>query len=187
MSRPSPTPVASGGPSLEADIAIEDDRWRAHGCIEAAAIAAARAVGDADPAVFTGPCAATIQLTDDASIAALNAQFRNKDAATNVLSFPAGPTATEPGAPRYLGDIAIARETVEREARDLNIPVTHHLQHLMIHGLLHLAGHDHLAGAEAEIMEAIETRLLAGLGVPDPYALHDAAGIKRNRAEQTVL
>jgi probable rRNA maturation factor len=68
-----------------------------------------------------------------------------------------------------LGDVVLAAETVAAEARDLGIPVSHHVQHLVVHGLLHLLGHDHESDAEADRMEALETRILAVLGVPDPY------------------
>ena len=170
MTQAASLPAATKDAGLDAEIVIEDDRWRLHEGIEATVEAAVRAVGNAVPRVFNGDCGATIQLDNDANIAKLNARFRNKQAATNVLSFPSGPTATEPGAPRYLGDVIIARETVEREASELGISVCHHVQHLVIHGLLHLAGHDHITEADAGLMEALETRLLAGLGAADPYA-----------------
>jgi len=109
-------------------------------------------------------------LSDDARVLALNATFRHKPSATNVLSFPADPGATEPGAPAYLGDVIIARETVEQEARAADIPLQHHLQHLAIHGVLHLLGYDHHTDPTADTMESIETQVLATLGVADPYA-----------------
>jgi probable rRNA maturation factor len=111
----------------------------------------------------------SVVLTDDASIRKINAQWRNKDSATNVLSFPAAPA---PGTPRLLGDIVIAYETTAREARDEGKPFANHLSHLAVHGFLHLLGYDHESDAEAEDMERLERDILARLGVPDPYAAH---------------
>jgi probable rRNA maturation factor len=111
-----------------------------------------------------------IVLTDDSAIRALNRDWRGKDTATNVLSFPApaSPPA-EGGHPRLLGDIVIAYETTAREAGAEARPFRHHLTHLAVHGFLHLLGHDHVADAEAEAMEALEIAVLARLDVPNPY------------------
>ena len=103
------------------------------------------------------------------TLRALNARFRGIDRPTNVLSFP----AAEPGRPgkaRALGDIALAFETLEREAAELAIPLADHYRHLIAHGFLHLIGYDHETDTEAERMEALETRILARLGAADPYA-----------------
>ena len=175
MTQPPPARSPVLVPSLDADVAIEDDRWRSlvsaeHDDIEQVVQAAAAALCASEPAIFPPASEVTILLSDDARVAVLNGSFRDKPAPTNVLSFPADPAATEPGAPRYLGDIIIARETVEREAQEQSIPVAHHVQHLAIHGLLHLLGYDHQTDTEAERMEAIETRVLASLGIADPYA-----------------
>src|SRR6185437_11937225 len=97
-------------------------------------------------------------------VAALNAAFRGKDAPTNVLSFPAAAGAAE------LGDIALAFGVCAREAAEQGKSLAHHLQHLTAHGVLHLLGYDHESDAEAEVMEAKERAILAGLGVADPYA-----------------
>jgi probable rRNA maturation factor len=94
---------------------------------------------------------------------ALNARFRGKDAATNVLSFPA------PGADAGLGDVALALGVCEREAAEQGKTLADHLTHLTAHGVLHLLGYDHESDAEAEAMEARERAILAGLGVADPY------------------
>ena len=112
----------------------------------------------------------SIVLTDDARIRALNLAWRGFDKPTNVLSFPAGGK----GAPTHLGDIVIAYETVKREALAQDLAFLHHLAHLAVHGFLHLHGYDHEAEAEAETMEQMERRILARLGIPDPYAAHDA-------------
>lgn len=103
-----------------------------------------------------------IQLSDDASVQRLNAQFRGQNKPTNVLSF----SSDEPG---YLGDIIFARETIEREAMEQGKNLPDHLTHLVVHGVLHLMGHDHLDEAEAEEMEAIEIMVLKSLGIANPY------------------
>lgn len=113
---------------------------------------------------------ATILLTDDARIRDLNARFRNQDKPTNVLSFAS--EDEEPDAESgafYLGDIAISYETVRREAEDSGKSLRAHLTHLIVHGVLHLAGFDHENDAEADEMEAQEIEILLGLGIVDPY------------------
>jgi probable rRNA maturation factor len=87
-----------------------------------------------------------------------------------VLSFPAAKKPARGREPRMLGDIAIAYETTRREAESENKPFAHHLSHLAVHGFLHLVGYDHENDADAETMESLERSILAGLGVPDPYA-----------------
>jgi probable rRNA maturation factor len=109
-----------------------------------------------------------ILLADDDTVRDLNIRFRGKDAATNVLSFPAGANAG-----RHLGDIALASGVCAREAVEQGKPLADHIRHLVIHGVLHLLGYDHAGDAEAERMEALERELLAGLGVADPYAFGD--------------
>jgi probable rRNA maturation factor len=111
-----------------------------------------------------------VTFTDDAAIRGLNAQWRDKDKPTNVLSFPAFPNQAKT-IPPMLGDIVLARETIEREAALDGKPFDHHLTHLVAHGLLHLLGFDHETEEEAEEMEAAERRILASLAIPDPYAL----------------
>lgn len=120
-------------------------------------------------AAAAGPV--TVRLADDAMLRELNRTWRGKDAPTNVLSFPAGdPPEGLPGSLEWpLGDLALAFETSSREAREEGKPLAHHLAHLVVHGTLHLLGHDHERPAEAEAMEALERRILAELGVPDPY------------------
>lgn len=112
----------------------------------------------------------SLVFTDDAAIRVINAEWREIDKPTNVLSFPAFPL--QPGAMPgpMLGDIVIAQETVEREAEALGKPFDDHLTHLLVHGFLHLFGYDHMNDAEAEIMESLERRILAELGLSDPYA-----------------
>lgn len=111
----------------------------------------------------------SVLLTDDAAIRELNAEWRGKDKATNVLSFPAFPIAPDDPLPLMLGDIVIAFETVTREAALEEKPFAHHFTHLLVHGLLHLLGHDHEDDEDAEEMEGLERRVLEGLAIPDPY------------------
>jgi len=145
------------------DVEIEDEAWSAAlPDAETLARGAALAALDAEGAAHEG---VTILLTDDESVRELNARFREKDAPTNVLSFPA-PHNPE----RFLGDIALAYGVCAREAAEQGKPLSHHLQHLTVHGVLHLLGYDHIGDDEAEAMEGLERVVLAGLGVPDPYA-----------------
>jgi probable rRNA maturation factor len=117
------------------------------------------------------PCELSLVFANDAMIQSLNAQWRGKDKPTNVLSFPAFPL--KPGAklPLMLGDIVLARETAAREALAEDKPFDSHVSHLLLHGFLHLLGYDHETEAEALAMETIETRILASLAIPDPYAV----------------
>lgn len=113
----------------------------------------------------------SVTLTDDATIAGLNAQWRGKAGPTDVLSFP----ATEPGVawpssgPLLLGDVVIALESAANDAAALDRPLADHLTHLVVHGLLHLVHHDHQTADQAQAMEALEARILTDLGLADPY------------------
>ena len=109
----------------------------------------------------------SVALIGDLEIRRLNVQWRGKDTATNVLSFP---TAPGPATERHLGDIVIAYETVAREAATERKSFTDHLAHLSAHGYLHLVGHDHEEDAEAERMEQLEREILASMGIDDPYS-----------------
>ncbi|MCB1883835.1 MAG: rRNA maturation RNase YbeY [Geminicoccaceae bacterium] len=117
-----------------------------------------------------------VLLADDARVRDLNRDWRGKDAPTNVLSFPNLDGLDDlPGAvPVVLGDVVLALETVCREAGEQGKPAAAHLSHLVVHGVLHLLGHDHAGDDEAEAMEALERRLVGGLGYPDPYAPPEA-------------
>jgi probable rRNA maturation factor len=101
----------------------------------------------------------------------LNRRFRGKDYATNVLSFPYDSPAKRSAAPPLLGDLVICPAVVRREAAAQGKPVRDHFAHLTVHGVLHLLGHDHESPADAERMEALERRILRGLGIPDPYEI----------------
>jgi probable rRNA maturation factor len=114
-------------------------------------------------------------LADDAALRALNLRWRAIDKPTNVLSFPSAPP-DRLGEATTLGDIALAYETLAREAEDLGVPLADHYRHLLVHGFLHLIGYDHETDAEAERMEALEAKILARLGAADPYAREVVGG-----------
>ena len=118
-------------------------------------------------AKIAGIAELSIVLMDDAEQQVLNREWRNMDKPTNVLSFP----QIEPFGPvlGILGDITLARETLEREAAEQGVSFTDHFTHLVVHGFLHILGYDHIDEADALEMEGLETRILATLGVPDPY------------------
>jgi probable rRNA maturation factor len=153
------------------EVLVVADCWRnepdAEAVIQRAIAAAAEAV-DADVA----DAELAVMLTDDSGIRTLNNNWRGIDKPTNVLSFPSTPSPVchdAPAAPRMLGDIAIAYETMRREAAEDGKPFDHHLSHLAVHGFLHLVGYDHENDADAEAMESLETKILVQLGIPDPY------------------
>lgn len=112
----------------------------------------------------------SVVFTDDEAVRVLNAGWRGKDKPTNVLSFSAFPYSSGDPVPPMLGDVVLAAETVAREAASESMPLEHHISHLLIHGILHLLGHDHEDEDEAETMEALERKALARLAIPDPYA-----------------
>jgi probable rRNA maturation factor len=122
---------------------------------------------------------ASLLFTSDAEVHTLNREWRAKDKPTNVLSFPmmSRPALLRlamDGQPEMLGDIALAEETCAREAAEKGVTLEAHAAHLIVHGLLHLAGHDHeISSADAEAMEALETKALARMGIADPYAIQD--------------
>ena len=162
---------------MELEVDIEEP-WPA-GEWEALAERAAGALAEVAPELASPRLSASLLFTSDAEVHALNREWRQRDNPTNVLSFPMLDRQellalfTE-GPPELLGDVALAFETCAREAADKGIPLGHHAAHLMVHGLLHLAGHDHETGeAEAEAMEALETKALALMGIADPYGAPD--------------
>lgn len=149
---------------FEIEIVEDDGDWsrvsNLDGVIDDAARAAILAAYDGLQSAFL-----TIALSSDAIVADLNERFRGKAKPTNVLSFPAGHGASD----GQLGDIIMALETVEREALEQGVPFEHHVQHLVVHGVLHLLGYDHETTADAERMETIEIEILSKLGVANPY------------------
>ena len=128
----------------------------------------------ADPVV---PVSVSIKLSDNAEVQALNREWRDKDKPTNVLSFPmlddaeldALLTGSYDASEIMLGDIILAHETCAAEAKEKDVPIAHHATHLVIHGMLHLLGHDHIEDDEAELMEALEVKALAYMGLHNPY------------------
>jgi len=157
---------------MTVSIEVEDDAWATEPGLGELAHAAVRAtlacatLADLD-------CAVAVLFTDDAAIAEINAEWRGKDKPTNVLSFPIPEDIPVPqGEPRPLGDIVLAHGVIAREAAEQGKTLRDHTAHLIVHGTLHLLGHDHESDAEAEEMEALETRILKGLGISDPYERH---------------
>jgi probable rRNA maturation factor len=141
------------------DVRLQSTLWDAEPQAEEtvrAAILAAAALCPAQGEI-------SVLLTDDATIADLNRAWRGIDKPTNVLSFP----AAKPGS-ALLGDIAIAYETIVREAADDGKPLHHHLAHLAVHGFLHLMGYDHVTDSQADAMEGLERAALARLDIADP-------------------
>src|SRR5690348_6979470 len=158
------------GGALAIDLAEPCGLWReALSDVETLCSTAARAAlaGAATP--MPRPSELSIVLGDDALLRMLNQRWRGKDEPTNVLSFPAQDRDVPSGAPLLLGDVVLAFERVSSEAAAQEKALADHLRHLVVHGVLHLLGFDHEVPAEAERMEALETAVLAGLGVPDPY------------------
>jgi probable rRNA maturation factor len=147
----------------EAEIFIEADEWRA---AEPAIDILAREA--AHLALEGARGSVSILLADDALVRDLNRRHRGLDKPTNVLSFPA-PAAFE----ERLGDVVLGFETVSAEAAARGISLADHARHLVVHGILHLLGHDHQDEAEAAVMEALEAQVLARLGIADPYTIRD--------------
>lgn len=165
---------------LTVDVTVSAAAWRrllpdAEAVVRAAAEAAWRAPGTGESGAVGAEVEAevSILLADDETVRALNRRHRGIDRPTNVLSFPIG---TAPGGqPRMLGDVVLADGVVLREAEEQGKSVPAHVTHLVVHGVLHLLGYDHEAGPDAETMEALEVRTLAGLGIPNPYDCREAA------------
>lgn len=162
---------------MQLDIDIED--WPAPqslaGDWDSLAERAAQAGGEGEPCLANPRLVVSLLFTSDAEVHTLNREWRGRDKPTNVLSFPMLERAeleglAPEGPPVMLGDIALAAETCAREAADKGVTLEAHAAHLIVHGLLHLAGHDHVdSDTQAEQMEALETAILAKLGIADPY------------------
>jgi probable rRNA maturation factor len=158
------------------EVLVVAECWQSEPDAEAViqrAVATAAETVDSGLNADLGEAELAVMLTDDSGIRTLNNNWRGIDKPTNVLSFPALPPTGGGGpddAPRMLGDIAIAYQTTRAEADDEQKPFDHHLSHLAVHGFLHLIGYDHEKDDDAEAMEALETEILAQLGIPDPYA-----------------
>ncbi len=169
-----------GGMEDFVDVVIEDDRWVAVGLQDLAQRAALATFDELGlPVAGFTLC---VMGCDDARIAALNADFRGKPSPTNVLSWPseergarvagqlpAVPQAGDLDDPDHLGDIALAFDTCHAEAKAGNKPLTDHITHLIVHGILHILGFDHIREPDGDLMEAVEARVMARLGLPNPY------------------
>jgi probable rRNA maturation factor len=153
--------------SVDIDIIVSAPAWEGFEGLEALARDSVAASLAESGAKLADSCEICVTFCDDEEIRALNAQWRDKDKATNVLSFPTpGPLPARP----LLGDIVIAYETVSKEALEQAKTLREHTAHMVIHGFLHLIGYDHETAADAEIMEGLEKRIASRLGLPDPYA-----------------
>jgi probable rRNA maturation factor len=158
---------------MQVDVAVEEP-WP-DGDWEALARRMAESVAQLAPELANSRLSASLLFTSDAEVHTLNREWRQRDKPTNVLSFPMLERAdivdlAPRGPPELAGDVALAYETCAREAAEKGIPLEHHAAHLIVHGMLHLAGHDHeVSDADAEAMEALETKALAICGIADPY------------------
>lgn len=143
-------------------VVVDDPGWRKFRGLmpklKRAAAAAAKAGG------FRSSHSLTILLSNDRKLRVLNRSFRGKDKPTNVLSFPAAPNPD-----RYRGDVALALGVTSREAKAAQKSFTDHATHLVVHGILHLAGYDHILARDAKVMEALEIKILDRLGIANPY------------------
>lgn len=166
------------------DISVEDPRWQDLG-LEALAVRALTAAL-AHTGIDAEDCEVSLLACNDARIAELNAEFRENDKPTNVLSWPAEDLAAaqpggtpEPPEPDFtgeiaLGDVAIAYETCAREAAEAGKSMQDHCTHLLVHGVLHLLGYDHIRDEDAALMEGLETAVLGKMGIADPYMVEEA-------------
>ncbi len=146
------------------DVQIQTPLWDA----APAAAQTVRAAIVAAAALVPAEGEISVLLTDDAGVRDLNRTWRGLDQPTNVLSFPAAQPGNNPGG-ALLGDIAVAYETLAREATADAKPFLHHLAHLVVHGFLHLLGYDHQTDSQADAMEGLERAALARLDIGDPY------------------
>ncbi|MEO0917816.1 MAG: rRNA maturation RNase YbeY [Pseudomonadota bacterium] len=162
---------------MSVDVVVEDSRWTDIEPLAQKATDATLIRLGVEPSAFE----ISLLACDDARIAALNADFRGKVKATNVLSWPSEeraaaidgemPLPPSPGVDTELGDIAIAYETCQREATEAGKPFADHTLHLLVHGTLHLLGFDHVRDRDAALMEGLETEILGKLGLSDPYRM----------------
>lgn len=147
----------------------------------ALAVRSAEVTAQVAPELANPRLSASLLFTSDEGVHALNREWRERDQPTNVLSFPMLSREeilelSPDGPPELIGDVALAFETCAREAAEKGVPLADHAAHLIVHGLLHLAGHDHeISAADADAMEALETKALAIMGVADPYGDREAA------------
>ncbi|MBI1779234.1 MAG: rRNA maturation RNase YbeY [Proteobacteria bacterium] len=161
-------------------------RWTAK-LPDCAAVARRAAMAALASGPAQGAVELSIALAGDRLARRLNREFRGQDKPTNVLSFAGDAASGAARQPRLLGDVVLAFETVQGEAKEQKKPFADHLSHLVVHGVLHLLGHDHARNAEAAAMERLERTILAKLGVPDPYrACLQSAAVRRREARAEV-
>ncbi len=167
---PTVTEAAATLAGIAIDTVVEAEGWGEEGQLVALAERAVEAAMARTGAPLAARAEMAVVFTDDARMRALNRRHRNRDAPTNVLSFPAGPPLSGRFGP-LLGDIVLARETVTREAAERGVVIADHATHLIIHGFLHLLGYDHQSEEQAVVMEGLETLIMKDLGLSDPYAV----------------
>lgn len=154
---------------MTVSIDVEDKAWAAVQGLEDLARSAVAAVL-VEAGADVSACEVAVLFTSDDAIAGISSEWRGKDGPTNVLSFPTPEDMPVPeGEPRPLGDIVLALGVITREATEQGKSLRDHTAHLIVHGTLHLLGYDHEGDDEAEEMEALETRILSGMGISDPY------------------
>lgn len=159
--------------TLDIDVVHHGTSWEKSGVSDAAVELAAQAAFASSPPPGRTAFEVTILLTDDTEMRTLNRTWRDKDEPTNVLSFPASDAPGQcaaPGQSAHLGDVIVAYETSQAEADEKRITLPDHVSHLVVHGLLHLLGFDHVEDNQAEQMEELERRALATLSIADPYS-----------------
>ena len=171
------------------DLDIDDKRWRQIPKLREELERVTKITLASLPKNITFPTSFTLLLTNDARLRRLNRDFRGQDKPTNVLSFPQFEASelTKNGkgkGPIALGDIALAYQYVVGEAQKDNKILINHVSHLLIHGLLHLFGYDHMSEAEALSMERLEKRVMAKLGLPDPYKVAEMVRAKSKSAKR---
>jgi probable rRNA maturation factor len=172
MVRQPQIPDSPAQAGLDIALSVEAGDWPGEAALQAI-VTEATSAALAELNLSTAHSELSLVFTDDAHIKQLNTEWRGKDKATNVLSFPAFPAFPQGKLPPMLGDIVLAYETVLSESALERKSFEHHLSHLVVHGFLHLMGHDHEAEDEAERMEALERRILARLAIADPYAVSE--------------
>jgi probable rRNA maturation factor len=165
-------------PRLDVQIAVEAGDWPSEDALLAFTEpvlerAAGFLVAEAGQPFAEQPVEISLVFTNDDDIKGINAEWRGQDKPTNVLSFPAFPLVPGGRPGPMLGDIILAEETLRREALDLGKPFDDHLTHLLVHGFLHLFGYDHMTDTEAAVMEGLEIRILADMGLANPYGDDD--------------
>jgi probable rRNA maturation factor len=171
----------TAAPAIAVEMTVEAGPWGAEATWRPLVERVAAAVAARPEPIVPEAAELSLLLTDDAHVRVLNRQWRGQDKPTNVLSFPSADDGDEPGP--LLGDVVVAHETTAREAAAEGKSFDDHLAHLLVHGLLHLFGFDHETDEEAEEMEALETEILVGLGISDPYA--DTEAVRSPSTETT--